>query len=158
MFNFSTIGAYKQVRNNPRCKVNAELQNGMVVLLDEVNKQAAVPASATDAQGEDVYVVFNIIDKPEIRNTEDFKIEAGEYVRAFYMKDLNELPVLLSEHVLADYANTSVGDVLVPAGDGTGKWVVPDGTTIIAADYAVNLEVVEKNSFGGNGIKAIVRA
>ncbi len=157
MFNFGTIGAYKQVRNNPRGKAATELRNGLAVLVDEANESVAVPADATAAQGADVYVAFNIIDKPEVRNSEDFVIEAGEYVRAFLLADVKEMPVLLSDAVLVDHAGLVKGDVLV-AQEGTGKWVKADGTVIIADNYAVKLEVIEKNTFGDKGIKAIVRA
>lgn len=157
MFNFGTIGAYKQARNNPRCKATAEILNGQVVKLDEAAKTAAFPADATAAQGADVYVAFNIVDKPEIRNTNDFSIEVDEFVRSFRLADLVDLPVLLGQKVVAGYASVAPGDVLVPEA-ATGNWVVADGTTIIAADYAVSLEVVEKNLFADGGLEAIVRA
>lgn len=158
MFNFGTIGAYKQVRNNPRCKAVTELLNGLAVKLDEANKTVAVPAAAADAQAGDIYVAFNIVDKPEVRNTNDFKIEADEYVRAFRLADLVDLPVLLGEKVLStSYSTIAKGDVLVPEA-ATGKWIVADGTTIVSTDYAIGLEVVDKNTFAEKGLEVIVRA
>lgn len=158
MFNFGTIGAYKQVRNNPRCKATAETQNGQVVKLDEAAKTASFPSAAADAQADDVYVAFNIVDKPEVRNTNEFKIEADEYVRAFRLADLVGLPVLVGHQVITtDYSTVSVGDVLVPEAT-TGNWVVADGTTVIAADYAVSLEVISKGTFADQSVEAIVHA
>lgn len=157
MFNFGTIGAYKQVRNNPRTKATAETKNGQVLVLDEGAKTNAFP-TADEAKGNNVYVAFNIVDKPEVRITNDFKIEKDEYVRAFRLADLVDLPVLVGHQVIdTDYASVAKGDVLVPQAD-TGNWVKADGTDIIADDYAVTLEVIAKNGFGDAGVEAVVRA
>lgn len=157
MFKFGTIGAYKQVRNNPRAKAVVDLLAGQVVLPNEATGLAPVPATADEAKG-DVYVVGNIIDKPEVRNSADFKVLAGEPVRAFRLADLVGLPVELNDDVVVtDYATLVKGDVLVPAGDGTGKWVKVDGTTIVADGYSVKLEIVEKTAFGEKGLYAIVK-
>lgn len=157
MFNFGTIGAYKQVRNNPRTKVQADTKNGQVLFLDEVNGVAAFP-TADQATGGDVHVAFNIVDKPEIRNTNEFVIGEDEYVRAFRLADLVGLPVLLGNQAITTAIGEVVkGDFLVPEAD-TGNWVKADGTTVIASEYAVSLEVVAKNGFADGGIEAIVRA
>lgn len=155
MFNFGTIGAYKQARNNPRTKVEADTKNGQVLVLDDANGVAKFP-NADEAKGKDVWVAFNIVDKPEIRITNDFKIKAGEFVRAFYLADLVNLPVLLGHQVIADsYADVAKGDVLVPQAN-TGMWVKVDVET--AEEYTVKLEVIEKNGFADGGVEAIVRA
>lgn len=153
MFNFGTIGAYKQVRNNPRTKVKADTKNGQVLVLDEAKGEASFP-NATEAKGKDLWVAFNIVDKPEIRNTNEFKIEAGEFVRAFYLADLVGLPVLVGNQVIdGDYADVEVGDILAPK-ETTGLWeVVAD-----ASDYAITLEVIKKTTFADGGVEAIVRA
>ena len=67
MFKFGTIGAYKQVRNNPRCKATQNLVAGLVVLPDDATGLAPTPSTEALAKG-DVWVVGNIIDKPEINN------------------------------------------------------------------------------------------
>ncbi|MCM3273909.1 hypothetical protein [Paenibacillus elgii] len=154
MFKFGTIGAYKQVRNNPRCKATIDLKNGMVVIPNEANKTAPTPATATLAKG-DVYVVYNIIDQPEIRSTEDFVIPTGDHVRAFRLADLVGLPVEISDAVIKDsYSGLAKGDKLVPCDDATdatnkGMWK-KDATT--ASDYKVNLEIIEKTPFGDKGL------
>lgn len=156
MFKFATIGAYKQVRNNPRTKAVIDVKNGYVVIPDDATGLAPTPATPTDAQG-DVYVVWNIIDKPEVLNTADFVVSAGEYVRAFKLADLVDLNVELSFDVIKDdYASISVGDVLVPCDDQTdaddkGKWKVSAAT-----GYEVSLKVLEKTTFGDKGIYAKV--
>lgn len=154
MFKPMTIGYYKQVRNNPRCKADVDLMAGMVVVVDEVSKKVLLP-TAEEAKGS-VWIVSNIIDKPEIRNKEDFYISAGEYIRADFLEDAKELPIELDFRVIeTDYATLKVGDELVPS--ASGKWVVADGTTIIAADHTISLEIIEKSSFGDKGVAAIVK-
>lgn len=152
MFNFGTIGAYKQARNNPRNKAEVELKNGQVVVMDDINNLAKLP-TAEQATGADLWVTFNIVDKPEIRNTNEFKIDAGEYVRAFYLADLKGLPVLFGHQVLTTaYGDIAKGDKLVANAEGKlEKTDEVDG-------YAVYFEVVDKNGFADQGLEAIVRA
>lgn len=157
MFKYGTLGGLRNAKDNPRTKAVQELFNGMVVIPDDVTGEAPVPATAADAKGE-VYVVNNIVDKPEIRNSTDFKIEAGEFVHADLVSAVAELPVQIDESVLVTaYADVAVNDILVASGDGSGKWVKADGTAIIAADYRVNLVVTKKTAFGQNGLDAKVK-
>lgn len=150
MFKPMTIGYYKQVRNNPRCKAEVDLIPGMVVTLDEATKKASLPTAET-AKGE-VWIVSNIIDKPEIHNKEDFTVLAGEYVRADLLSDAKELPIELSYRVLEDdYASIAIGDKLVA--DESGKWKKVD----VVDGYKVVLEVFEKTTFGDKGISAVVK-
>ena len=152
MFKFGTIGAFKQVRNNPRCKVQKETKVGEVVVLDEATLKATAPSNADQAQGE-LYVVGNIIDQPEVRSKKDFSLAEGDFALSFNLADLKELPVELSADVIADdYASVAKGDTLVASTDGSGKWVKGDG-----ASFKAYLEVLEKSTFGGKGVYAIVR-
>ena len=152
MFKFGTIGAYKQVRNNPRCVAHQNLLVGQVVTLDEATKLTAFPTSET-AKGE-VYVVGNIIDKPEIRSKQDFVVEKGEHVLGFRLADLADMTIEIDEKVVTNATGISVKDVLVA--DTTGKWV----KTSAATGYKVSLVVLEKTSFGGKGLycKVVVSA
>lgn len=153
MFKFGTIGAYKQVRNNPRCVAHQNLLVGQVVTLNEATKLTVSPTSDT-AKGE-VYVVSNIIDKPEIRSKQDFVVEKGEHVLAFRLADLADMTIEIDEKVVTTaYASVSVNDVLVA--DTAGKWV----KTSAATGYKVSLVVLEKTSFGGKGLycKVVVSA
>ncbi|APJ11032.1 hypothetical protein [Bacillus safensis] len=153
MFKFGTIGAFKQVRNNPRCKATKDLVPGYVVVPDDSTGLAPTPSSAAAAKG-DVYVVGNIIDKPEIRNKADFKVLKNEFVRAFRLADCIGLPIELSQDTVADFENIVKNDVLVPAADGSGKWVKSDGTD---DEYKVKLKVLENTTFGGNGLYLTVQ-
>lgn len=152
MFKFGTLKAFN-ARNNPRTKAVSVLKNGHVVILDEAAKTATIPADATAAKGKDLYVVNNIVDKPEIRNSTDFEIAIGEYVRGFYLADLVDLPVEFdSTIVTGTYSSIAVGDKLV-AEAATGKWVEADPAT-----YHIYLLIVEKTTFGnGSGFYAVVK-
>ncbi len=150
MFKPMTIGYYKQVRNNPRCKAEVDLMAGMVVVVDEAGRKAALP-TAEEAKGE-IWIVSNIIDKPEIRNKEDFTVLAGEYVRADFLADAKELPIELDFRVIGtDFDTINIGDKLVA--NAEGKWEVAVDTT----GYAVSLEVIEKSGFGDKGVAAVVK-
>ncbi|OMD67463.1 hypothetical protein [Paenibacillus odorifer] len=152
MFKFGTIGAFKQVRNNPRTKAVINTYNGYVVIPDDATGLAPTAATPTQAKSKDVHVVWNIIDKPEIRNSSDFYIAVGEPVRAFKLIDLVDLPVELSHDVVKDdFATVAIGAFLVPCDDTTdptarGKWKVSTAT-----DYGVKIKVLEKTTFGDKG-------
>lgn len=154
MFKFVTIGAFKQVRNNPRCKALVDLVPGLVVVPNESTGNAFTPGTASSAKG-DVYVVGNIIDQPEIRNKDDFKILKGEPVRAFRLADAVGLPIELSADTVVDYDALVVNDVLVPSSDKSGKWVKAGNDV---AEYKVSLKILEKTTFGGKGLYLTVQA
>ena len=152
MFKFGTIGAFKQVRNNPRCKVTKDSFPGEVVIPNDATGLAEAPSAAGEAQGE-VYVLTNIIDKPEIGNKVDFKVKKDEFAHASNLADLKDLPVELNYQVVKDdYTSVAKGDVLVPAADGSGLWVKGD-----AANFKVSLEVLEKSAFGNKGLYCTVK-
>ena len=51
MFKFGTIGAYKQVRNNPRCKASVDLVPGLVVIPNDSSGNAFPPGASSTAKG-----------------------------------------------------------------------------------------------------------
>lgn len=148
MFKPVTIGYYKQVRNNPRCVAKADLLAGMAVTIDEAEREAKLPT--TDTAKGDLWIVSNIIDKPEIRNKDDFKINSGEYVRADLLADARELLIELDSSVIKD-TSVEVGDTLVA--NSNGKWEVKADI----AGYKIYLEVIELSTFGGSGVVALVK-
>ena len=158
MFKFGTISAFKHVRNNPRAKALVDLKNGNIVIPDDASGSAPTPANLGQAQGKNLWVAINIIDKPEINTLKTgWGIKAGEFVNAFSLADLAGLTVELDASVIAtDYATISRGEKLVAQGNGSGQWVKADGTTIDPDDYAIVLEVIEKTTYFDRGIYAIV--
>lgn len=134
----------------------ADTYNGYQFAVTHVNGVvSATPlTNATAAQAGDFYVMFNIIDKPEIENTEDYKVTSGEYIRAFKMKDYVGQYVCLSSDLLTDtYSGVAVGNKIVPrtVADTTNtmKWKVD-----AASGYEVYLEVVKKTTFGSFTVDA----
>lgn len=79
-----------------------------------VNDTAVPFTNATEVQGGDGYVMMNIIDKPEVINTDDYKVVAGQYIRGFRLKDFVGQEVDLSEDLVSDaWADVAVGNTLV---------------------------------------------
>ena len=155
MFKFGTIGAFNVAKTNPRCKAEVDLVNGMVVVMDEANKLAKVPATDAIAKGKDLWVVNNIIDKYFIyQPSTSHKIEKGEYVRGFRLIDLAGLQVELdTQEVKTAYATLAKEDTLVLCDAVTdttdaGKWKKAATT-----GYALALKIVEKTTYGnGEGL------
>ncbi|WP_063565468.1 hypothetical protein [Paenibacillus sp. O199] len=160
MFKFGTIGAFKQVGNNPRTKAVIDTKNGYVVIPDDVTGLSPTPATPTIAQSKDVYVAMNIIDKPEIRNSSDFYIAKDEHIRAFKLTDLaDKLCDFSYDIVKNDYASVALNSYLVPCDDATdpdhkGKWKVSTDT-----DYNVRIQILEKTTYGDKGFhgKVVVK-
>ena len=99
---------FLSVPNKPNVKAIADTYNGYQFNVVS-DTQVVVPDLATAKLG-DIYVMFNIIDKPEIINTEDYKVSADEYIRAFRLKDLVGQQFNLSADLLTDaFADVVVG-------------------------------------------------
>lgn len=142
--------------NTPNIKATSDTYNGNVFATTYVSGVlSATPlADATAAQAGDFYVMMNIIDKPEILNTSDYKVTSGEFIRGFKFKDFIGQEVNLSADLVTDtYSGVSVGDKLVPRTladtTNTMKWKVD-----AASSYEVYLEIVKKNTFGAFTVDA----
>ena len=116
--------------------------------------QVLVPDLATAKLG-DIYVMCNIIDKPEIINTEDYYVIANEYIRAFRLKDCVGLQFDMSSDLVTDtYANVAVGDFIIGRSvadtTNTKLWT----KTADPSTYAIYLKVIKKTTFGSFTIDA----
>lgn len=150
MFKLGTIGAILKSKNNPRVQCANDVKNGYAfkVVDGGVNyaEEATAFASDAEAQKGDVYVAINIVDTPELLNSTDFVVKAGEKIRAFRLDDLVGLPLeMSSDLVTTAYADVAVGDILVPSTDL--KWKEQP----ITSTYDIALKVLEKTTFGGTG-------
>jgi len=139
--------------NKPNVVATVDTYNGYQFALSDGT--AVAFANATAAQAGDIYVMNNIIDKPEIENTEDYKVIAGEYIRAFRLKDYVGQEVDLSGDLVTDtYSTVVVGDYLVPrtTADTTStmKWKKLADVT----GYEIYLKVTKKTTFGAFTIDA----
>jgi len=149
MVKFKEIGTYKTAQNIGYLKTPVVLKNGYGVTYNLATKVVALP-DATTAKG-DVALVMNRIDKPETLAPNDYKIEIGEYPRIFPLKNLNGRALQMdTDAVTTAYADIAVGDKLTLGTDG--KWV----ETADVTGYATYLQVIEKTTFGGNGLDAVV--
>lgn len=152
MIKFANIGDFKVAQNFGYLKTPVVLENGMAVTYDLKTKAVALP-TATTAKQAGLAVVMNRIDKPETLTPNDYRIEVGEFPRIFTLASLAGHLFDMDDAVVTTAYNTlAVGDKLVVGTDG--KWA--KGADV--SDYAEYLEIVEKTSFGGNGLRVVVHA
>lgn len=138
---------YLNKSNHPEITATVDTYNGNQFKL--VGNTAVPHATAAEVQAGDGYIMFNVIDKPEIINTDDYKVGSGEYIRAYRLKDFAGEKFDMSADLVSDaFASVSVGSKLVgrSAADTTSpmEWKVASDVT----GYAVYLEVVAKSTFG----------
>jgi len=154
LFKFQNYSAIKNAQDNPRVVAAVETVNGNVFGVSDVANAAGtgsvetqVPfANAAAAQGE-VWVMMNIVDKPETRNYADYSVLAGEYIRAVKLNNqIGEKVELSGDLVIADAVDpVVVGTALVPTvADDTMIWK----SIIDPANYSVYLEVTAITTFG----------
>ncbi len=152
MIKFANIGDFKVAQNFGYLKTLVVLENGMAVTYDLKTKAVALP-TATTAKQAGLAVVMNRIDKPETLTPNDYRIEVGEFPRIFTLASLAGHLFDMDDAVVTTAYNTlAVGDKLVVGTDG--KWA----KSADVSDYAEYLEIVEKTSFGGNGLRVVVHA
>lgn len=145
MIKFRNIGGYKNAQNIPYIPTTVELHNGMIVTVDMTKKTLALP-SADTAKGE-VYLVMNRYDKPEVASPNAYVIEVGEYPRLFMVSSLNGVVLDCdTDQITGAYSSINVGSKLTAGTDG--KLAVNASTD----DFLTYFLVIEKNTFGGEGL------
>lgn len=145
MIKFRNIGGYKNAQNIPYIPTTVELHNGMIVTVDMAKKTLALP-SADTAKGE-VYLVMNRYDKPEVASPNAYVIEVGEYPRLFMVSSLNGVVLDCdTDQITGAYSSINVGSKLTAGTDG--KLAVNASTD----DFLTYFLVIEKNTFGGEGL------
>ena len=149
MFKFKNIGTFDIAHNVPYCVTPVTLKNGFAVTYNEATKTVALPTSST-AKGK-LAVVYNIIDKPEIKNPDDYTIEIGEYPRLITLDSIDGHVVVVNTAAFADtYTTPTVGDKLVAGTDG--KWTKASDVS----GYAQYLEVTALVTYNGKAVEAKV--
>lgn len=144
--------------NHPEIVATLDTYNGYQFKL---SGDTAVPnATADDVKAAETYIMLNIIDKPDLDNTSDYYVTAGEYIRAYRTKDLADLSFNMSSELATDtYSTVSVGDTFVGRSTAdttdTMKWK----KVASVAGYSVYLEVLKKTTYGAftyqNGVGTI---
>lgn len=156
---FQNHSAIKNAQNNPRVIATRTTVNGdcLKVVDNHVSggitiKEAGVPfATVAEAKAENVWMAMNIVDKPEILNYADFKIEQGEYLRLFNLTKLaGEIIEVSSDICTTAFASVPVGAILIPC-DATSD--VANPTKLKVADeedtgYKTTFKVIAKTTFG----------
>lgn len=144
---------FLNVSNKPNVLAIADTYNGYQFLVTS-DVQVVVPDLATAKLG-DMYVMLNIIDKPEIINTDSYKVGANEYIRAFRLKDLVGLQFDMSSDLITDtYANVAVGNALIPRSTADTTNVMKWSYVANPAVYTIYLKVIRKTTFGAFTIDA----
>lgn len=146
MIKFREIGTYKNAVNIGYCKTNVQLKNGYGVTVKESQKTVSLPTEET-AKENDLYIVINKFEKPELRSPNDYTIEPGEFPRCFRLKSLDGRILDCDTDTIKDeYENILVGDKLVF--NTEGKLTKTDNVD----GYGYYFEVIDKTSFCGNGL------
>lgn len=130
------------VANHPDYKVATAqiLKNGYGVTIDNQAK-TATPCAATAT---DIYLVMNIIDGADVKNTDDVEFKDGDYLRLFRMQDLTGREFDMSADLITGTAPTTTNKYLVADGKGTWKAVALSGLVKDAPYF----EVVKETTFG----------
>jgi len=114
--------------NYPDIVASADTYNGYQFVV--VNGEAVASADDAAAKVADIYVMDNIIDQPEILNTDDFHIDDGGYIRGRRLRDFVEQKIEISQD-LVYFRDTGTKQVETATVAGT-----------IAADGAGNAKVI----------------
>lgn len=157
LFKFQNYSAIKNAQDNPRVVAAVETVNGNVFGVSDVanaggtaSVETQVPfANAAAAQGE-VWVMMNIVDKPETRNYADYSVLAGEYIRAVKLNNqIGEKVELSGDLVIADGVNPIIiGTALVPTVAADIPNLMIWKSIANPAGYSAYLEVTAITTFG----------
>lgn len=144
---------YLNVPNRPEVVATTNTYNGFQFKL--VDDEAVPHVTDEEVKAGNGYVMFNLIDKPEILNTDDYHVKKGENIRAYRLKDVVGLKFDMSADLVTDaFKNVDKGDFLVGRSDADVndpmKWKVVEDVT----GYKVYLKVVKKTTFGAFTIDA----
>lgn len=137
--------------NHPEVVATVDTYNGnQFKIVTTAGVDTAVPfATDTEVKTGNAYVMLNIIDKPEIINTDDYKIPANGKIRAYRIKDFVGEKMDVSADLVTDaFSTVSVGDTLVGccAADTTNTMGLKKVADVTG--YAVYYVVVAKTTFG----------
>lgn len=157
LFKFQNYSAIKNVQDNPRVIATVETVNGNVFgITDRANAantattEVQTPfADAAAAQG-DVWVMMNIVDKPETRNYADYSVLAGEYIRAFKLNSVIGEKVELSGDLVINGGGLlpAVGVALVPTVAADAPNLMIWKTIANPTGYSCYLEITGITTFG----------
>ena len=144
---FTDNNGRKNQQHIPTAVAQDTFVNGQAVVVSYDAKGNAIASLPTaDTAKGDVKFIANVIDKPELDNKSDYKIEKGEPCRAFTFQKGVTLDI--SADLVTD-ETVAIGDTLVPNTSGTY-------TVSAETDYEVKLKVIKPTTFMGKGFQVIV--
>lgn len=151
LFKFQNYSAIKNAQDNPRVVAVAETVNGNIFNIADVAgvETQLLFTDVASAQG-DVFVMMNIVDKPEIRNYADYSVLVGEFIRTIKLNDLKGELVELSGDLVINGGGLppAVGVALIPTVAADAPDVMIWKTTAAPAGYDVYLEITAVTTFG----------
>lgn len=160
LFKFQNYSAIKNIQDNPRVEAVVETVNGNIFTIgDNVNPGGGAPiikeaqvlfANEAAAQAGNIWVMMNIVDKPETRSYADYSVLPGEKIRAVKLDNqIGEIVELSGDLVIASAGTPIVvGTALVPTVAADNPNLMIWKSVAAAAGYAVYLEVTAITTFG----------
>ncbi len=123
-------------------KPNTTVKNGYIGTFDVTNGVFRQITTGEDV-GE-IWIVGNIIDKPETLNTDDFELTTDDYVRIFKLDDVIGKRIEIQDTMVSTaFADVAVGDILIPEVDA---WTFVERTAEIGS--YITLTVKKKTTLG----------
>lgn len=138
---FQNFSGIKNEQHNPRAVAQSTFKNGQAVVISLDTNGKEIASFPTTTGMANVLFVDNVIDKPELDNKSDYRVEKGECVRAF------EFPKSELLEVSGDLVATTTvvkGDKLIA--NASGLYEKTTVTTVTSY-----LEVVAVTTFMGSG-------
>ena len=154
MLKFGTIGGFK-ASNNPRVTCASNITVGQAFQITTVGNNETATAFANAGAVRDasaVWVALNIIDQPELLNSNDFVIPIGDEIRAFKLNDIIGLTVELSNSIIN--GNPAVNEFLIP--NNNFNWRVAN-TPADVGDYPLVLQVMATRVLIGGEIGILAK-
>lgn len=128
LFKFHDTNAINKP-NYPNIVASADTYNGYVFGITA--GEAVAFADDAAAKAGELYVMNNIIDHPEIENTDDFHVSDGEYVRGARLRDFAEQKIDISQDLVyfrdtgtKQVETATVAGAIGVAGAGNAKVII----------------------------------
>lgn len=135
LFKFHDTNAINKP-NHADVVATADLYKGEQFVI--VSGEAVASADDTAAKIAEIYIMDNIIDQPEIINTDDFHVGDGDYVRGRRLRDFTEQKIDISQD-LVYFRDTGTKQVETATVAGAiGAAGVGNATVIITANGMTN--------------------
>ena len=156
LFKFNSTNAINKP-NHADVVATADLYKGEQFVI--VAGEAVASADDAAAKIAEIYIMDNIIDQPEVLNTDDFHVGDGDYVRGRRLRDFSEQKIDISQDLVyfrdtgtAQVETATVAGTIGVAGQGDAKVIVtangmtgsPKTISVAVANDDTAADVAEK--------------